>query len=36
MGRRKIMFSKSNGYVSGADPGNLKGGLFYQCSHTHF
>ena len=22
--------------VTGADPGNLIGGLFHRCSHTHF
>ena len=27
-----------NRYIggAGADPGNLKGGLFHRCSHTHF
>ena len=43
---RKFLCNPGGGEIStcgidlhshpGADPGNLKGGLFHRCSHTHF
>ena len=32
----RLDFRHRSGGCPVADPRNLKGGLFYQCSHTHF